>query len=212
MSKTKTLTRSGQRSRTSRNLSSCSSFSTNRKRGAAVVQDVLDLLGGIGRIDAVGDAAGRHGAHVGIEPFRHGLGQDRHDLAVAAARDLTRPMPAALARSPYSRHDVARQMPRSFSRKAVRVAARLHLMPEQLRDRVAAFDLDPGCGFMAAHRASSSQSISPVLLIATSCASSSAARRARLFLDAEIELLDVFLLAAAARRCRPSRCGRLSST
>ena len=48
---------------------------------AAVVQDVLDLLGGVGRIDAVGDAAGAHGAHVGVEPFGHRLGEDRDDLA-----------------------------------------------------------------------------------------------------------------------------------
>src|SRR5262245_20806072 len=35
----------------------------------AVVEDVLDLSGGIGRIDAVGDAASAHDTHVGIKPF-----------------------------------------------------------------------------------------------------------------------------------------------
>jgi len=47
----------------------------------AVVEDVLDLSGGIGRIDAVGDAANAHDTHVGIEPFRLGLGENGNNFA-----------------------------------------------------------------------------------------------------------------------------------
>src|SRR4029078_5055700 len=46
-----------------------------------VAEDIFDLLGGVGRIDAVGDAADAHDAHVGIEPFRYCLGEDRNHLA-----------------------------------------------------------------------------------------------------------------------------------
>ena len=48
----------------------------------AVVEDVLDLLGRIREIDAVRDAARAHDAHVGVEPCRLGLGQDRNHIAV----------------------------------------------------------------------------------------------------------------------------------
>jgi len=47
----------------------------------AVVENVLDLSGGIGRIDAVGDAANAYDTHVGIEPFRLGLGENGNNFA-----------------------------------------------------------------------------------------------------------------------------------
>jgi hypothetical protein len=97
-------------------------------------------------------------------------------------------MPTRGARSPYSRQLVARQMPSVFSRKAVRPSRAFTWCPEQLGNRVAAVDLDPPV--IAIHAA-----LSPRLAItAKSCASSSAACRGALILDAEIEFPDVFLL------------------
>ena len=46
----------------------------------AILEDVLDLFWSIGRIDAVGDPAGPHDAHVGIKPFRLRLGEDRNNF------------------------------------------------------------------------------------------------------------------------------------
>ena len=49
--------------------------------GRGIVDQVFDLRRGVGRIDAGGDAAGAQDAHVGIDPFRHGVGDDRGDVA-----------------------------------------------------------------------------------------------------------------------------------
>ena len=59
MSNTMILRRPGVRSRTARILSSCSSSSTNRILGVAVVDEILDLRRRIGRIDAGRDARPR---------------------------------------------------------------------------------------------------------------------------------------------------------
>ena len=140
---------------------------------AAVVQDVVDLLGRIGRIDAVADAAGAHGAHVGVEPFGHRLGQDRHDLAALQAeldQAHARPARALAVVAPRGGAPDAELL----LAEGGAAVARLDLMPEQLGNRVAAFDLDPPV--KALHRALRHL---PVSLIAMSCASSSAAVRGR---------------------------------
>ena len=49
--------------------------------GRGIVDQIFDLRRGIGRIDAGRDAAGAQDAHVGIDPFRHGVGDDRGDVA-----------------------------------------------------------------------------------------------------------------------------------
>ena len=108
--------------------------------GAAVVDDVLDLAGGVGGVDAVGDAAHRHGAEVGVEPLRAVVGDDRHHVARAASPSATRPRPTRRARSPYSRQVMARQMPRCFSRMAT--------ASPRSRDHVAE---EPGQGVLAVH-------------------------------------------------------------
>ena len=48
---------------------------------AAVVDDVLDLPRRVGRVNAVGNAAHRHGGEVRVEPLRAVVGDDRHDVA-----------------------------------------------------------------------------------------------------------------------------------
>ena len=67
--------------------------------GAAVVDDVLDLPRRIRRVDAVGDAADRQGAEVGVEPLRAVVGDDRHDVpGLEAERDQPEPdVPGPLA-------------------------------------------------------------------------------------------------------------------
>src|SRR4029077_17736223 len=49
--------------------------------GAGVVDEILDLRRGVRRIDAGGNAAGTEDAHVGIDPFTHGVWQGRGDIA-----------------------------------------------------------------------------------------------------------------------------------
>src|SRR6476660_2444640 len=66
--------------------------------------------------------------------------------------------------------------------------ARLHLMPEQLGNRVAAFDLDPPV--IAIHAALSLALSSPPSLALLPAPLAAGA----LFLDAEVEFLDVLLL------------------
>ncbi len=140
----------------------------------AVVQDVVDLLGRVGRIDAVGDAAGAHGAHVGVKPFGHGLGQDRHGLAALEAElDQAHARPAR-ALAVFAPGGGAPDAEVLFA-KGGAVVARLHLVPEQLGNRVAAFDFDAFVG-PPASLAPSSPGLS---VIARSCASSSAAVHAR---------------------------------
>ncbi len=50
-----------------------------------VVEDVEDLLGRGGRVDAAGGSAGGHDPQRGVEPLRPVLAQDRHVLLVAEA-------------------------------------------------------------------------------------------------------------------------------
>jgi hypothetical protein len=49
--------------------------------GAAVVDDVLHLPRRVGGVDAVGDAARRDGAEIGVEPLRTVVGDDGHHVA-----------------------------------------------------------------------------------------------------------------------------------
>ena len=49
--------------------------------GRGIVDQIFDLRRGVGRIDAGRNAAGAQDAHVGIDPFRHGVGDDRGDVA-----------------------------------------------------------------------------------------------------------------------------------
>ena len=141
MSKTKTLAICGQRSRTSMILVELLLVLDEQEARTAVVQDIFDLLGGVGRIDAVGDAADAHDAHVGVEPFRHCLGQDRNHLAALQPEpDQAEPGPlraiAVVAPgrgAPDAKPLLAEGCPR---------APRGDLVPKQLGDRVAAVDLD----------------------------------------------------------------------
>ena len=82
------LTRDGHFSRDRRILSSCSSFSAKKNLGPAVGYDVFDLLGRIGRVNAVGDAADAEGPHVGVEPFGKVLGNYRNDIAAGQSEAL----------------------------------------------------------------------------------------------------------------------------
>ena len=50
-------------------------------RGLRIVDQVFELLGGVGGIDAGGDATGTQDAEVGVVPFRHGVGQHRGHVA-----------------------------------------------------------------------------------------------------------------------------------
>ena len=65
---------------------------------AAVVHDVLDLLGGVGRVDPVRDGADRERPEVRVEPFRAVVGHDRDHVAGAQAErdqaqaDVLRPL------------------------------------------------------------------------------------------------------------------------
>ena len=65
---------------------------------AAVVHDVLDLLGGVGRVDPVRDGADRERPEVRVEPFRAVVGHDRDHVARAQAErdqaqaDVLRPL------------------------------------------------------------------------------------------------------------------------
>jgi hypothetical protein len=49
--------------------------------GAGIVDEIFDLRRRVGRIDARGYAACTQNAHVGIDPFRHRVGDDRGDVA-----------------------------------------------------------------------------------------------------------------------------------
>jgi len=49
-------------------------------RGRGVVDEILDLDRGIGRIDSGGNAAGTQDAHIGEHPFRYRIGNDRGDV------------------------------------------------------------------------------------------------------------------------------------
>ena len=49
--------------------------------GAGIIDEIFDLHGGIGRVDAGGHAAGAQDAHIGEHPFRHGIGDDGSDVA-----------------------------------------------------------------------------------------------------------------------------------
>ena len=49
--------------------------------GRGIVDEIFDLDRRIGRIDAGRNAAGAEDAHVGIDPFRHRVGDDRGDVA-----------------------------------------------------------------------------------------------------------------------------------
>ena len=48
---------------------------------AAVDQQILHLLGGVGRINPGADAAGAQHPHIGVDPFGLGVRQDRGDVA-----------------------------------------------------------------------------------------------------------------------------------
>ena len=49
--------------------------------GRGIVDEIFDLGRGIGRIDSGRDAAGAENAHVGKDPFRDRVGDDRGDVA-----------------------------------------------------------------------------------------------------------------------------------
>src|SRR5262249_5587972 len=124
---------------------------------AAVVEDILDLVGHIVVIDAVRDAASTHDSHIGVEPCRLGLGKDGDDLA--------RLQPEADEAEPRRFGGLAVIAPRrgapdaqALLAKRRLAAARAHLMIEQLRDGVASLDLDAvprDCSHVAIHAAAS---------------------------------------------------------
>ena len=68
--------------------------------GLRIVDQVLDLLGRIGRIDAGGNAARTEDAEVGVVPFRHGVGQHRGDVARPEAHFVQRQADGARALQP----------------------------------------------------------------------------------------------------------------
>ena len=103
--------------------------------GRGIVDQIFDLDRGIGRIDAGGNAAGAQDAHIGIHPFRHGVGDDRGDVArpeadgVQAVGDFLRyllPLPPAGGLPDAELLLADRRL----------VAARFHRQQKALRDRV----------------------------------------------------------------------------
>ena len=111
---------------------------------AAVVDDVLHLAGGVRRVDAVGDAADRHGAEVGVEPLGAVVREDRHDVFRPEPEgDEPEPdVPGALA--VLAPGDGAPQ-PEVLLPHRDLIAALGHDVAEQLRQRVLPVD-------RAAHR------------------------------------------------------------
>src|SRR5215831_11159098 len=101
---------------------------------------------------------------------------------------LTRPMPTARARSPYSRQLVARQMPRSFSRKAVRLSRAFTWCQNSL-----GIVSQPSISIRSPRAVVARLSIALSLPPGLALLPAPLAARA-LFFDAEIEFLDVFLL------------------
>ena len=56
--------------------------------GRGIVDQIFDLHRRVGRIDSGRDAAGAQDAHVGIDPFRHCIGDDRGDVTRPEARRM----------------------------------------------------------------------------------------------------------------------------
>ena len=85
---------------------------------ARVGQQVLDLGGGVGRIDAGAHAARAEHAEVGVEPFAPRVREHRGGLARLEAEPHETEADSRAAVSPSSRQVVPRQMPSSFWRSA----------------------------------------------------------------------------------------------
>src|SRR5882672_4671430 len=106
---------------------------------------------------------------------------------------LTRPMPMQRARSPYCRQLVARQMPRSFSRNAVRLSRAFTWCQNSLGiASQPSISIRPSRLFIARLSIALSVAVcrlSPGLALLPAPLAPHA-----LLLDAEIELLDVILL------------------
>ncbi|MEY9472406.1 hypothetical protein ABH992_004805 [Bradyrhizobium yuanmingense] len=100
-----------------------------------VVDEILDLGRRIGRIDSAGDAAGAQYAHVGVNPFGHGIGDDGGDLAGHEADGAKRVGDLFGDLQPFS---PARRLPDAELLLADRrpVAPRLGGAQEALRDRI----------------------------------------------------------------------------
>ena len=135
MSNTTIFCSVGQRARHDRILSSCSSSSAK----ITLVEESLirysTCTDEVGRIDAGRNAAGAQDAHVGIDPFRHRVGDDRGDVAgleadgMQAVGDVLgdlQPLP------PTGRLPDAEFL---FADRRL-VAARFHATQKTLRDRV----------------------------------------------------------------------------
>ncbi|MGY4299600.1 hypothetical protein ACVWXN_007695 [Bradyrhizobium sp. i1.4.4] len=103
--------------------------------GPGIVDQIFDLGRCIGRIDSRGNTAGAQNPHVGMNPFRHGIGDDGGDVAGQKAggakrvgdllRDLQPLAPAG--RLPDAEFLLANSRP---------VAPRLGGAQEALRDRI----------------------------------------------------------------------------
>jgi hypothetical protein len=151
--------------------------------GVGIADDILHLLRGIGRIDAVGDAADCLRAEIGIEPFRHTLGHDGDDVATFhAERRKTEPgvLHVLAVLGPGLRAPDAEMLVAHGDL----AAALQHLFPVEAGQRFTLDHLqDRGIDFDAGDRVAGQchvHAMSPCSFNATSCASSSGACRARL--------------------------------
>jgi len=207
MSNTTILRSRGSCARTSSALSSCSSSSTNSTRGARVLAQVLHLRGGVGGVDAVGDAAAltarpdRRSTH-----SHHGVGQYGARIRPAAKPRLSRPAPISrtgLAQSGPGPAAPEAQSPSAASRPGAAPACTA--FQKHGWDGVARHhDVSAGAGcWRVSQRLAHAGPYRHVFFFFQR-----RSPRTPSFLQPEVELLDVVLLAQAWRRCPPSRCGR----
>ena len=101
----------------------------------AVVDDVLHLARRVRRVDAVGHRPHRQHAHVGVEPLRAVVGDDRHDVPRLEAK---RHQSETNAPGPLAILPPADGLPDAELLLAHRdlVPALPHDMPKQLRQRI----------------------------------------------------------------------------
>ena len=203
----------GVRSRTARILSSCSSSSTNRILGVAVVDEILDLGRRVGRVDAGRDArrrTGRPGRRTATPCCcRRGWRRARP----AAARARSAPCRWPWRASPYSRPGVGLPDAAVLLAHGDLVAARLHAMPEQASGTVRALPSMRRSRLHASMRRSCCEPLRPRVLSANaSCASSASCRARRVSFWPEVELPHVLVLQRAWRMSPSSTMRPISST
>ena len=137
MSKTTILRRPRQRARAPR--APCRAARRPRRTARVVPESAHRYStcdGGVGRVDAVGDAAGAQDADVGIHPLPARVGEDRGDVArLEAERHAGRARSRATACRPRPGHAAPDAEFLLAHRRPV--ARALHRVPEHLRDRLA---------------------------------------------------------------------------